>query len=316
MAGPERQVSSMSKQEKRTPQSRKRQQSQGQKAPQQPKTKHRFDPLRLFSSAEIVLVRKDLGALWSRKGMRALLLLLPLALMVAIPVVYFVAISLLPVPRGAQVPEALLGLLSQDAEELGYRQAWAQVFTTLLCPLLFLCVPLVCSAVLSSCAFVMEKEEGTLETLLLSSMSAKSVYNAKVTSCTILSVAVSFLSFLVFAITVTVVDVALQVPFFFNLQWLVLLFLVMPALALFSVVFISLVLPRVHSTLEALQTMGYLILPVAVLCLVQLTGAVRWNAGLLLLMAIALFIADVALFNASGRRFQAQRLLEKTREEP
>ena len=256
---------------------------------------------------------KDLGALWSRKGMRALLLLLPLALMVAIPVVYFVAISLLPAPRGAQVPEVLLGLLSQGAEELGYRQAWAQVFTTLLCPLLFLCVPLVCSAVLSSCAFVMEKEEGTLETLLLSSMSAKSVYNAKVTSCTILSVAVSFL---VFAITVTVVDVALQVPFFFNLQWLVLLFLVMPALALFSVVFISLVLPRVHSTLEALQTMGYLILPVAVLCLVQLTGAVRWNAGLLLLMAIALFIADVALFNASGRRFQAQRLLEKTREEP
>lgn len=261
-------------------------------------------------------MRKDLGALWSRKGMRALLLLLPLALMVAIPVVYFVAISLPPVPRGVQVPEVLLGLLSQDAEELGYRQAWAQVFTTLLCPLLFLCVPLVCSAVLSSCAFVMEKEEGTLETLLLSSMSAKSVYNAKVTSCTILSVAVSFLSFLVFAITVTVVDVALQVPFFFNLQWLVLLFLVMPALALFSVVFISLVLPRVHSTLEALQTMGYLILPVAVLCLVQLTGAVRWNAGLLLLMAIALFIADVALFNASGRRFQAQRLLEKTREEP
>ena len=62
--------------------------------------------------------------------------------------------------------------------------------------------------------------------------------------------------------------------------------------------------------------MGYLILQVAVLCLVQLTGAVRWNAGLLLLMAIALFIADVALFNASGRRFQAQRLLEKTREEP
>ena len=265
-------------------------------------------------------MRKDLGALWSRKGMRALLLLLPLALMVAIPVVYFVAISLLPVPRGAQVPEVLLGLLSQGAEELGCRQAWAQVFTTLLCPLLFLCVPLVCSAVLSSCAFVMEKEEGTLETLLLSSMSAKSVYNAKVTSCTILSVAVSFLSFLVFAITVTVVDVALQVPFFFNLQWLVLLFLVMPALALFSVVFISLVLypaaGLLFRLLEALQTTGYLILPVAVLCLAQLTGAVRWNAGLLLLMAIALFIADVALFNASGRRFQAQRLLEKTREEP
>ena len=157
MAGPERQVSSMSKTEKRTSQSRKRQQPPRQKALQQPKRKSSFNPLRLFSSAEIVLVGKDLGALWSRKGMRALLLLLPLALMVAIPVVYFVAISLLPAPRGAQVPEILLGLLSDGAEELGCRQAWAQVFTALLCPLLFLCVPLVCSAVLSSCAFVMEK---------------------------------------------------------------------------------------------------------------------------------------------------------------
>ena len=309
MAGPERQVSSMSKAEKRTAQSRKRQQPPGQKAPQQPKTKHRFDPLRLFSSAEIVLVRKDPGRPVEPQGHAGPGCCFCPGPDGGHPVVYFVAISLLPAAPGAQVPEVLLGLLSEDAKKLGYRQAWTQVFTALLCPLLFLCVPLVCSAVLSSCAFVMEKEEGTLETLLLSSMSAKSVYNAKVTSCTILSVAVSFLSFLVFAITVTVVDVALQVPFFFNLQWLVLLFLVMPALALFSVVFISLVLPRVHSTLEALQTMGYLILPVAVLCLVQLTGAVRWNAGLLLLMAIALFIADVALFNASGRRFQAEQLL-------
>lgn len=261
------------------------------------------------------MVRKDLGALWRRKGMRALLLLAPLALMVAVPVVYFVAISLLPAPRGAQVPEILLGLLSEDAGELGYRQAWLEVFTTLVCPLLFLCVPLVCSAVLSACAFVMEQEEGTLETLLLSPMSAKSVYNAKISSCTILSVTVSLLSFLVFSIVVTVVDVSLEAPFFFNLQWLVLLFFVMPGLALFSTVFISLVLPRVHSTLEALQTIGYLILPVAVLCLIQLTGAVRWNAGLLLLIALALFVADVALFNASGRRFQAERLLEKPREE-
>ena len=54
-------------------------------------------------------------------------------------------------------------------------------FTTLLCPMLFLCVPVICSVTVAAQVFVREKEGGTLETLMLSSMDARSLLHAKVT---------------------------------------------------------------------------------------------------------------------------------------
>ena len=78
---------------------------------------------------------------------------------------------------------------------------------------------------------------------------------------------------------------------------------------MFTTVFFSWIIPRVHSALEALQTVGYLLLPVAVFLLLQLTGVLRWNAGLMLLAAVVLIAGDVAFYNRSGRRFQAEALL-------
>ena len=69
----------------------------------------------LFSSREMVLVKKDLGALWSRRGLSGLLLLLPLALMVGIPLLCLLALQLLP-QEGALVPQELLRLLPGEGK--------------------------------------------------------------------------------------------------------------------------------------------------------------------------------------------------------
>ena len=91
------------------------------------------------------MAKKDLGAIWQRKGIRALLMLMPVILLVVIPLVYSAATSLLPVTEDAQVPEAIQSLLESASAELGYRQIWFDAFTTLLCPMLFLTVPVICS---------------------------------------------------------------------------------------------------------------------------------------------------------------------------
>ena len=218
---------------------------------------------KLFNSAELLLVKKDLKSISGRGGRRALLILLPLMLVVVIPAVYFVTISLMPVEPGARLPETIERMLPEYVKALDYRQGWLVAFTDLLCPMLFLCVPILTGAASASYAFVMERESGTLETLLLTSMGPKSVYGAKTTSCTVLSVFISAAAFLAFAVTVGVADAFAGVRFFFTLEWLLLLVLEMPALSLFSVVFVALTVTRVHSTVESLQTMGYLILPVA-----------------------------------------------------
>lgn len=262
---------------------------------------------RLFSSVELTLVRKDLHAIWRRNGIRALLMAMPAVLIMVIPLLYSVAISLLPVTE-TQPPEQLRAMISAETAGHGYRQFWMDAFATLICPMLFLCVPIVCAVASASCVFVSEKENHTLETLLLTSMGARSVFNTKVTVCVLLSVAVSVVSFLVFAITMSVADIMISAPYFFSLEWLVTLFLLMPAVSLFSVVFVTLLLHKVKTVGESLQTMGYLILPFAVLFLLQFTGLFRVNVFFLGFLAILLFAAACVLFNASARRFQPDTL--------
>lgn len=256
---------------------------------------------------------KDLGAIWRSKGTRALLMLLPVVLVVVLPFVYSVTISFLPAEDPLLMPEKIAALVG-GLEKYGVRRQWMAVFTTLLCPLFFLCVPVVCSVTAASRVFVGEKEGGTMETLLLSALDTRSLLHAKVTCCTLLSVAVSLLAFIAFAITASVADLLMGAPYFLNWEWIVCLVVVMPMAALFSVVFVSWELPRVHSVGEAMQTMGYLMLPLLVLYLLQFTGAFRITVPWLLGLAVILAILSIVLFNMSSRQFQPDRLFTQMEE--
>lgn len=240
---------------------------------------------------------------------------MPVLLVVVLPIVYFAAISLLPDGTIAAEPKILLEFLSFEQGALAYRPFWASVFTTLLCPMLYLSVPIVCAVSAASCAFIGEKENGTLETLFLSSMTAKSVFNAKVTACSLISVIISWISFLVFGITVSIADLLLGAPFFFNLEWLVMALFLTPALSLFSVVFVGLVLSRVYSMGESIQTMGYLLLPFIVLYLVQFTGVFRVTMLVIAIIAAVLGILAIVFFNLASRKFQAELLFISVQEE-
>ena len=91
---------------------RKNAPERGREAPlKQAAPKRRFDLHRIFSSAEIVLVGKDLGAIWRNKGARALLMLLPVVLVVLVPLLYSVAISFLPTEESLAMPERLAAML-------------------------------------------------------------------------------------------------------------------------------------------------------------------------------------------------------------
>lgn len=259
-----------------------------------------------------MLVRKDLNAIWNRRGARSLLMLLPVVLVVVIPMVYSVAISLLPVPGGAKAPDALIKLLPAESAQHGYRQFWMDAFATLLCPMLFLSVPIVCAVISASFSFVSEQENGTMETLMLSSLSAKSIFYSKVTTCTLLSVFISLISFVIFTITMSVADIMISAPYFLSFDWIVMVLVLMPALAMFSVIFISLILPRVHSAGESMQTMGYLLFPFILLYLVQFTGAFRINVLFLAVLSVLLWVLSFVLFNVSARRFRADALPDRS----
>ena len=103
-------------------------------------------------------------------------------------------------------------------------------------------------------------------------------------------------------------DVLTGAPFFLRIDWLITLFPLTPVMSLFSVVFISLIITRVHSTGEAMQTLGYLILPIVVVYLVQFTGVFRLHWAVLLVLAAALGAVSVILYNISAQNFQPEKL--------
>lgn len=216
---------------------RKNNRSSGQNKPAR-----QFHWRKIFSSAELVLVKKDLHAIWARRSVRALLIALPLFLVIVLPVAFFLLVTLLP-KGGAVQPQQLLLQMELRQGELTNTALWATAFVNYICPMLYLVVPVICAVAAGSCAFVSEKENGTLDTLFLSSMRAKSVYNAKVTACTLITVLISWIAFFAFAITASVAEILLGAPFFFRLSWLVMVVLLTPALAFFSVVFVGLCCP-------------------------------------------------------------------------
>lgn len=238
-----------------------------------------------------------------------MLILLPIILVVVIPAIFMIAISLMPVAAGDALPKALLNFLPEELAKADYRAAMFTVFTNLLAPMFYLTVPILCSVSTASAAFISEKENHTLESLMLTSLPYKTIFSAKVSGCAFLSIGISFFSFIAFLATAAVGDAIMSAPFFFNFDWFITVFLLMPAISIFCVLFVSLLSRRIRTTGESLQLMGYFILVVALCYLMQFCGLFAMNAIVLFVLALLLIIADFIMYNLAMKKFTPENML-------
>lgn len=267
--------------------------------------------LSFLSSSESKIIRNDFSHIWGSKGMRVLLILLPIVMAVLIPIAFFVIIVLSEAETTAVMPSLLKSLLADSAENLNYRQMMSHAFVTLICPIIYLSIPVISSVAAASNIFVTETENNTLETLMLSPVSSREIFNAKVTGSVLISIVISLISFIAFAITASVGNFVLWTPFFFTPKWLILILGIMPALSVFCVILVAAKLSKIHSTKESLKIMGYFILGITLFYLLQLAGVYIITAQLLLGVGLLLFGADIVLFNFSWRDFTPENLLGK-----
>lgn len=238
-----------------------------------------------------------------------MLILLPIILVVVIPVVFMICISLMPVSAGDTVPKALLNMLPEEAGKADYRAAMFTVFTNLLAPMFYLAVPVLCSVSTATSAFISEKENHTLEALMLTSLPYKAIFSAKVSGCALMTIVVSFFSFLAFLASAAVGAAILSAPFFFNFDWFITVFLLMPAISVFCVLFVALLSRRIRTTGESLQIMGYFILVIALCYLMQFCGLFAMNAIVLFILALLLIIADFVMYNLAMKKFTPENML-------
>ena len=106
----------------------------------------------------------------------------------------------------------------------------------------------------------------------------------------------------------------LKAPFFFDLSWFVLVFLLSPAITVLGVAFAAMLTVKARSTAESIQISGYIVLPILLIFIGQIMGLYRLNSiALFILTAI---IVDLCLFNFGFRRFTAEKLLTRPPEKP
>lgn len=262
-----------------------------------------------IGTQEKAVIRKDFHEVWDFSMARSTLLAVPLILVVAVPIMFLVITCKVPTDQINGI-DKLMKLLPAEAKGYSVQQASFYVMTNMMFPMFFLMIPLMVSSVSAATSFVGERERGTLETLILTPMSLQQIFRAKVLGCILLSAIITSISFFAFSIVITVGDIILQMPFFLNWNWLVLILFFAPAVTVFGVVFMVLVSAKSKSYIESVQTSGYIILPLLFLFLGEFTGLFLLNAIHFLIISAVIIALDAVIWGFAARSFQPEKLLK------
>jgi ABC-type Na+ efflux pump permease subunit len=261
-----------------------------------------------LTPAQKALIRKDFQDVWKTPMIRNTLLILPIILTLILPVGYLVLICLVPASDLNGVEE-MMKLLPASAASLNVQQAMFQILISLMEPMFFLMIPLMSSTVSASGAFVGEKERGTIETLLLTPMTVRQIFRAKVEMCVRLSAMVSGISLVFLLIVSQTGKLILHIPFMIDWSWVVMVLLLAPALTVFGVIFMVLISGRSKSYMEAMQTSSYIVVPLVLLFIGQFTGLFILGPLVLALIGLAFVVADIILFSIAAKSFTPEKLL-------
>jgi len=160
----------------------------------------------------------------------------------------------------------------------------------------FLMIPLMAASVISADSFAGEKERGTLETLLFAPVDMRSLFTGKVLASFVPAVIVSLVTFLLCAVSVNLAAWPLFHRIFFpQLNWLPLMLLVIPGVALLAILINVFISARVATFQAAYQMGGTVVLPVLLLVVGQATGVLVLSGLVVTLAGLVVAAIDLVL---------------------
>lgn len=191
------------------------------------------------------------------------------------------------------------------------RQQLAYLMANYMFAPLFLIIPLMAASVVAANSLVGEKERGTLESLLFAPVDIPSLFTGKVLASLIPAVSLSLISFVLYGVTVNLTGWPLFGRLIFptpNWWWLVLW--VSPMISLTAILFNVMISARVADFQAANQLGALIILPVAVLFVGQITGAMLMGGLLLFMVGGVLALINGVMLRVIVFHFDRNRLFE------
>lgn len=264
------------------------------------------------------LVRKDLATILRNNGVRIPLVAAPVVILVLIPILLVTGGNLLASSTPIVIDQFAGGTglgaeLDQATTEavtgVDGPGAWAAFVLQVFLAPLYLLIPLMVSTVIAADSFAGERERGTLEPLLHTATTDAELMTAKFLASFAPAVVVALGGFALY----TVVANAVAWPyigriFFPNRTWLLLAFWVAPALAALGLGIMTMVSSRVQSLQAAHQAGSLLVLPVILLLIAQITGAIFIDARFALLMGALIWLCSAVLVRFAGRHLHRETL--------
>lgn len=265
--------------------------------------------------AILAIIRKDLKVVSQNKGVSIPILMVPLILFVIIPWGIKLVPSLIGVVGvSANDMDQVLGLINRLplGEFAGYTtdQKIIVFFLAYMLAPLFLIVPLMVSSVIAADSFAGEKERKTMEALLYTPTTDRELFIAKLLSGWIAALAVALVGFLIYVVNVNLVAWSeMHRVFFPNDMWLVMILWVVPALPGLGLGVMVLVSSRAQGFQDANQLGGVVVLPVLLILIGQISGALYLSVPFMLLLGLIIWVLAGLLIYLGSRNFNRGRLL-------
>jgi len=262
----------------------------------------------MINAMQIAIIKRDLGSIVSNKRFFPVLLIVPLVLTVILPSIFILLIHFFP--EGMDDFKNLLDMLPLSGQSDTISRTLIGLIINNIMPVFFMFVPIMAASVMAASSFVGEKEKRTLETLLYCPLSLKQIFQSKVWASFILSMLVSFASFLAMLVVVEIEILlttgSMLLP---DISWLVIMLVVSPAVSLLAITLIVSGSAKAQTMEESQQRAVFLILPLLLLIVGQFTGVILINAWILLGVGAVFAALAVILMKSSMRKFTYEILL-------
>lgn len=261
---------------------------------------------------QMAIIKKDVRGLVANKRLFPVLLVVPLVFTVVLPTIFILIVRFAPgnMNMGSSI-EMLLNVFPSADPSASVEERLLELFMNHIMPVFFMIIPIMAASVMAASSFVGEKEKRTLETLLYCPLSLRQIFRAKVYASFLLSMLVSFGSFLMMLLVVEVGLLLTMGSFLLpSFTWLITMFLLAPAVSLIAITLIVRGSAKAQTVEEAQQRAVFLILPILLLIVGQFTGVLIISTWLLLGIG-AVFAAIAAFMTKQGmRKFNYETLLK------
>ena len=264
----------------------------------------------MINGMQKAIILKDFKSVTTNKNLMTALIVVPLVFTVVVPLIFIAAIHF--APEQMDDFDEILKMLPENMKSDSISETIIVFLLNNIMPVFFALIPIMASSIMAASSFVGEKEKRTLETLLYSPLTLSQIFQSKVWASFLLSMTITFSSFIIMIITLEVaVLLTLGHLIFPGVSWIITMVVVAPTFSLLAIVFIIKGSAKAQTMEESQQRAVFLIMPLLLMIIGQFTGLILINAWYLLIIGGIAGVAAWLLMKSSMKRFTYELLLNK-----